>query len=279
MPRSLARRIRRRIIPAPLKGKPFRRLQRECYQRIYTYPHRNLLAIGQQKSGSTWLFRMMQDVPGYMRWTPKNIKFQRADLRLEDFVPPPPGWSVTKVHTPPTPENLRVIGALGRPYVVLVRDVRDICVSWAHYIHITPDHPRHEECGGLTIPQTIDYFIRERLPDYVRWQLAWRDHIHPGLGLLIKYEAMLADTPGVMRRVFDHYEVGLDDARVLEIVERHAFKRATGRENGQADSRSFNRKGVAGDWANHLTDAQQAAFKAVASDALVSLGYEAGGSW
>lgn len=279
MAESLMRAVRKRIIPPPLRGKPFRRLQREFYQRRYRYPTRNLLAIGQQKSGSTWLERMLCDVPGYMRWKPNNIKFGKADLRLEDLVPPPAGYTVTKVHTPPTPENLRVVHAIGRPYVVLIRDLRDICVSWSYYVRITPDHPRHAETKDLPVERVIDYFIRERLEDYVRWQIEWRRNLHPVLGVLVRYEDMLADTHAVMRLVYAHYGLSLSDELLGRIVAKNSFRSVTGRAPGQADATSFNRKGVSGDWRNHLSEAQKAAFKAVGQEALIAGGYETSGNW
>lgn len=279
MPESLGRKVRKRLVPPALRGKPFRRLQREFYQRRFDYPQRNLLTIGQQKSGSTWLEGMLCAIPGYMRWKPNTIKFQRADLRAADLSPPPAGYTVTKVHTPPTPENLSAVHALGRPYVVLLRDLRDICVSWAHYIHITPDHPRHIECKPLSIPQTIDYFIERRLADYCRWQLGWNRDRHPDLGLMVRYEHMLADTSGAFSRVLAHFGITLPEPLVQRIVDAHSFKKVTGRAPGLADNTSFNRKGVAGDWTNHFDDAKREAFKAVAQPALLELGYAENDHW
>jgi len=271
---SALRKIRRVAMPHAFRGKPFRRIQREYYQRVYHYPHRNLLAIGQQKSGSTWLLRMLCDIPGYLRWTPNNIKFEKADLRLSDFVPPAAGYTVTKVHTPPTQENLDIIRATNRPYVVLIRDLRDICVSFSHYVHITPDHPRHDITQGMTIPQTIDYFINEMLQRYADWQGGWIEHIHPAQGLLIRYEDLLADPHAGLARLLDHYQITLKPEEARAIIDRHSFKRATGRAPGQEDNSSFNRKGVAGDWRNHFTPEHRAAFLKIAGSVMRRADYD-----
>lgn len=259
------RQLRRRYLPAPLRGKPLRRLQREVSQRVYRHPNRNLLVIGQQKSGSTWLEGMLCDLPGYVRWVPGNIKFGRADLSAADLEPPPPGYTVTKVHTPPSGANVAVVHGLGRPYVVLTRDLRDIAVSWSFYVLNTPDHHRHAAVAGLPIERVIDYFIAERLPEYAWWQAEWARVLHRDLGLLVRYEDLLGDTPAVFARVVRHFGVVLSPAKLNAIVDRHAFARVTGREPGQEDRRSFNRKGVAGDWRNHLSPRQAAAFDAVAA--------------
>ncbi len=259
---STLRKLRRRYLPAALRGKPLRRLEREFAQRLYRHPHRNLLVIGQQKSGSTWLEKMLCDLPGYVRWVPSNIKFGRADLRRSDFDPPPPGYTVTKVHTPPSEANLGVVHSLGRPYVVLTRDLRDIAVSWSFYVLNTPDHHRHADIRGLPVERVIDYFIEQRLPEYAWWQAEWARRLDAELGLMIRYEDLLDDTVGVFARVVEHLGVRTRPNRLTGIVERHAFARVTGRKPGQEDQTSFNRKGVAGDWRNHLSPEQASAFDA-----------------
>ncbi len=53
----------------------------------------------------------------------------------------------------------------------------------------------------------------------------------------------------------------------------------TGRKQGQEDKNSFYRKGVRGDWRNHLTESDQALFKSLAGDLLIRLGYEKDHNW
>lgn len=275
------RALRRRLLPESLQGKPLRRIQREVYQRIYRYPHRNLLAIGQPKSGSTWLYRMMGEIPGYVAHAPKGISIaSRHHLRREHLTPPPAGYTVSKTHTPPTEENRAIIHEAGRPYVVLIRDPRDLVVSWAYYVALPwRDKVRYEAARSMGVPERIDYYLNEALDETLAWSLGWMRTIDPRLGLLIRYEDMLADTFAVMRQVFDHFEVGLSDERMHDIVAQHSFERATGRKPGEADSGSFNRKGVAGDWKNHFTPEQCELFKRVAGGRLIELGYANDDAW
>lgn len=278
-------------MPVALQGKPIRYIQRSINQRLYDYPHRNLLIIGQPKSGSTWLFRMVQEVPGYLTFVPGNIKLGNLhELDRADFVPAPVGYTVTKTHSSATPENLAIIHETNRPYTVLMRDPRDLAVSWAYYVGLPyRDEWSWPEAVKLSIPERIDFYIEKVLPRTSRWPLDWREAVangpeHPNRpgekrGLFLKYEDMLADCFGVMRRVFDHYEVRMSDEMVRMICAKHSFKKATGREPGQADAKSFNRKGISGDWQNHFTPEHIAAFKRVAGERLIELGYERDLSW
>jgi hypothetical protein len=68
--------------------------------------------------------------------------------------------------------------------------------------------------------------------------------------------------------------------RLLGIVHNHRFETKTkGREAGKEDVNSHYRKGQAGDWANHFTDAHIAAFKERHNELLIRLGYETNPDW
>ncbi len=261
------------------RGKPFRRLQREAYQRLYHYPHRNLLIVGQPKSGSTWLFNMVCELPGYLPWTPDYIKFEQHDLKRAWVENIPAGFTVTKTHTRPTEENIERVDATGRPYVVLLRDLRDIAVSWCFYVGNEANHPRHDMVKPLQMPERLDYFIETMLPEFAFWASTWHARHDGKRGLVVNYEELLADTGGQLGKVVRHFGVDLAQASLDGIVERFRFEKRTGRKQGEEDSTQFNRKGVSGDWRNHFSESHQAAFRSIAGDALVELGYGTGAEW
>lgn len=261
------------------RGKPFRRLQREACQRLYDYPHRNLLIIGQPKSGSTWLFNMVGAIPGFLPWTPNYIKFEKHDLRGDWVDRIPAGYTVTKTHTRPTEANRRLVHATGRPYVVLFRDLRDIAVSWCFYVGNEANHPQHGLIASLSISECLDYFIENMLPEFAYWSATWLREHDSSLGLVVHYESLLSEPVAAMEKVVRHY--GIDPAKVGVggIVERFRFEKTTGRKPGEEDASQFNRKGVAGDWKHHFSPAQCARFKQIGGEALVALGYETGEDW
>ncbi len=270
---------RRRLVPAALRGKPWRRLQREWYQRVFRYPHRNLLVISLPKSGSTWVQSMIEETPGYLPWNPPNIKWHCHDIDVRFLEPPPAGYTVTKTHTPPTEANLAAVHSLDRPYLLTIRDLRDVAVSWVFYALNRTNELAYRGLAGCSTPAALDYFIDEVLPGYAAWSLGWWRCRDPSRALLVRYEDLLSDETEWMRRVFDHFGLPVTDARLRVIVERHRFERVTGRRPGQEDSADFNRKGISGDWQNHFTDRQKEAFKRIAGQALVELGYADNLDW
>ncbi len=65
-----------------------------------------------------------------------------------------------------------------------------------------------------------------------------------------------------------------------EVAEKLSFKRmAGGRKKGEENIKSHYRKGVHGDWKNHLNDGHIAYFKTHYNDLLIKLGYEDSDQW
>ena len=52
------------------------------------------------------------------------------------------------------------------------------------------------------------------------------------------------------------------------------FRKGSSRKRGQEDATSRSRKGVVGDWENVFTGEDEMAFKAIAGDLQITLGYE-----
>ncbi|MEO1130510.1 MAG: sulfotransferase domain-containing protein [Planctomycetota bacterium] len=250
-------------------------IRRRHDARRFDYPYSNLLAIGLPKSGTTWMLRMLSAVPGYIIWkTPDQVRNEHGIIRRRDFVPGPSGYTATKLHAWPTDEHLDVLEEAGRPYVAMIRDLRDVSVSWAHFVALPGRTDwSHPEAVDLPLEGRISYYIEHILDKRLDWSLQWRERLHPALGLLVRYEQMKEQPVEVMEQVCAHYRLGLPDDAVRGIVEQHAFRRATGREPGQEDRGSFNRKGIVGDWINHYTDAHKDAFRRVSGGRLAALGY------
>ncbi|MFI4854626.1 MAG: sulfotransferase domain-containing protein [Phycisphaerales bacterium JB065] len=264
----------KRRIPKPLRGKPFRYVQRAVAQVVQNHPHRNLLILGQPKSGSTWVHRMLADLPGYVKWTPDNIKvWTNHDLRRSDFIPPARGYTVTKVHAQPSPENIAIVRDTQRPYIVTVRDPRDLAVSWAYFIANTKA-VGYEDIHERTVGERISIYIDKVLSRILDWAIGWHDESsRTGQGLVLRYEQLLSDTHAQVKNAVEHMGVRVSESRLASIIDRHSFAKATGRQAGQEDSKAFNRKGIAGDWRNHFTPEHIVAFQTVAAGRMVELGY------
>lgn len=174
-----------------------------------------------------------------------------------------------------TPDNI-----LGMPFlhlmfpeakfIVMVRDGRDCAVSgWFHNQRLSADwlestYPTLDAYAAVT----ASGWAKEQ-EAAVRFAQQRPDHC-----LFLRYEDMVADTEACLRRVLGF--LGLDSAAgiVADCCAKAAFTTlAKGRSPGQEDVASFFRKGVAGDWRNHLSAEANAAFIKEAGPWLTHFGY------
>lgn len=261
------------------RGKPLRRLQSLVGAVVHHHPHRNLFITALPKSGSTWLARMLASIPGYREWVPAYITLGDHTVNPGSFRSLPIGYTVTKLHCRPTSQHLQLFNSLHRPYVILIRDLRDVVVSAYYYLHNIADGPYAQSIKPLDPSSGMHKWMTDHLSDRTQWIDGWLHGHDPKWGLIVRYEDLLRDPLGGFHSVCDHYEVNLSASRMRRIVERHSFKRLTGRAPGNADASSFNRKGIAGDWVNHFTPELKEQFKAIAGDAIIRFGYDDNADW
>jgi sulfotransferase family protein len=93
------------------------------------------------------------------------------------------------------------------------------------------------------------------------------------------YEELLEDGRRVVAELLAFLGLPAGEEIVGDLLERSSFRFYTGRQPGEEDRRRFYRKGVAGDWKNHFSEEQKAAFKQLAGDTLIALGYERDLTW
>jgi hypothetical protein len=96
--------------------------------------------------------------------------------------------------------------------------------------------------------------------------------------LAVRMEELVSDPAGQWRRILAHWEVLdlLPDGYLDELLATHTFDRMAGgtRKIGQEDETSHYRKGVAGDWRNHLSEDHLTLFRKLYGDLVERLGYE-----
>jgi len=108
----------------------------------------------------------------------------------------------------------------------------------------------------------------------------WSD-ANPGIVVNVRYEDLIADTRSELKRLLitSGLDRDPDDGKIEEVVERFSFARLSGRKQGEADPKSFLRKGVAGDWLNYFDVKTGREFANRAGSTLIRLGYEPNDSW
>lgn len=84
--------------------------------------------------------------------------------------------------------------------------------------------------------------------------------------LLVRYERLLADPGGGIRRIARFLGMDPPDDLVDLLVETHRFRAEAGREPGRVRAGAYHRRGVAGGWCDQLTAEQLACIARVVPD-------------
>lgn len=170
--------------------------------------------------------------------------------------------------------------------VHLFRDPRDMVAS-AYFSHRN-SHPI--EVDGVQWTELIRHRINLLKMDkydgmmaeiefsgyFLDHMLSW-DYDAPNV-LPVRMEDLVSDSAEQWRRMLAHWQLldQLPDGYLDELLQTHSFDRMTGgtRTVGEEDEKSHYRKGVAGDWRNHLTDDHLELFRKRYDDLVERLGYD-----
>jgi aryl sulfotransferase len=164
----------------------------------------------------------------------------------------------------------------------LVRDPRDVAVSFAHHFDVTID-----EAIGLMAD--CDYRVAARknschfhLPQHYS---SWSGHVTSWLDqsdlrpTLIRYEDMVADFAAALRRASVALNWDSDEAAIQATVAATRFDRLRAQEQaggfpeGLSGGRLFFRRGIVGGWRDTLSPAQAARIERDHGAVMERLGY------
>jgi hypothetical protein len=184
----------------------------------------------------------------------------------------------------------------------IVRDGRDVAVSAVHHwwrlakgrtggiFELTPEELEIRDAyledreGFLASGRSI--FTEERLGQLARrWSYrvgkAHRDGtaLYGERYLEIRYEDLLGDPLTNLRRVFELLRARKGDPIIERCIRASTFERVASRRQGEEDSGSFFRKGVAGDWRGVFTERDREIYRELAGEQLIEMGYEKSDDW
>lgn len=243
--------------------------------------------FGAGRTGSTWLSRMMGELEGHRVWFEPQLGELFDPERLgigtrkgQDFVFAPRyrrAWLgnvrsfVLDGAAARFPEGVRLLvikephGSAGAPLLVealpesrvilLVRDPRDAIASaldaaergmWRR-----GDAWRGMYGGGGPEEQP-DAFVERAARSYLRHVSAAKRayEAHAGRKVLVRYEGLVEDALGTMRRVYSELEVPVSEQELRRAVNEHAWENLPEEEKGEG---KFFRRATPGGWREDLS--------------------------
>jgi hypothetical protein len=170
---------------------------------------------------------------------------------------------VVKTHSPPLVLHLnRESPPLTDKVLLIVRDPRDVAVSYLHYQRLSPDQRR----TGIGMLKPVCFYNTLR---------AWREHTAAWLERkphVVRYEDLKADCHGSLARILAFLEEPIEPDLIAETVRAFEFSRL--KSDRSEFTQNFFRKGVVGDHVGYFGWAETRMYQKYCSELAMSLGYE-----
>jgi len=137
--------------------------------------------------------------------------------------------------------------------ICIIRDPKDMIVSW-HFNLIRKNRKKENE--PLTQDYALDY-LEKRIAKEYKALLDYDGFIH-----CLTYEGLHKDSDTIVRGLVDYLGVAHSPHLIASMIENATFEKQTEKEDastarraGEENIKSGLRKGVVGDWKNHISEA------------------------
>lgn len=261
-------------------------------------PKSIVLCNSYPKSGTHLLYQILYSIPGLKKWNDIvsvqalcGIMNTASHIRWK--IGSAPNGTIVRSHLMYCNQILNILNENGCKMLFIYRDLRDVAVSHARWVikeeriflhdlytqMATFDDQLMHSIQGVPIGSPFGSNISQPDigSDFARWS-RWVEDPHT---LAIKFEDLVGERGGgseatrlyKVQQILDHLSVSISKHQlqeqfasyILNPDESHTFKKGG--------------KGSIGGWQTHFKDEHKTAFKKVAGEMLIKLGYEQDFNW
>lgn len=245
-----------------------------------------MYVVGYPKSGNTWLCFLIAyclnaeyddcDQPGIHPRNEYQRQYVKGGLAHPSYQQQV--GKIIKTHKIDIPDGDN------RPLVYLIRDGRDVMVSYYFY--------RHTYINSYSLQNPKNWLRKIRswtkstlkqedidLSSFlVKYTSNWVNHVQTWLDrnptAIVRYEDLKTNPEATLTQLFQQLGVAVAPEIWQQALTIFDFKQLAQRQAGEEDRSSFFRKGIVGDWQNYFTADDIEFFRAEAGDILTRTGYK-----
>ena len=271
----------------------FRYLKERCRKHQYPY----VLCNSYGKSGTHLLYQILYSLPGLQKWNgvasvQALCGLMNSQRYLRWCIGSVPDRGIIRAHLMYCPEVLEILAEFRMKRLFIIRDLRDVVVSLTRWIMKEPHIYFHHVYQ--TYFQTWDerlmasicgfpkpFGSNVSMPDIGQHFSQWKGWITDSDTLTIRFEDIVGERGGgnedarfeIIENIIDFLEISISSGEIRKTLssytlnpeESHTFQKGGG--------------GKIGGWHDYFTDEHKTAFKHVAGNILVELGYEKDLDW
>lgn len=206
------------------------------------YVDGKIVIFGLQKAGNTWLLSLLSDtfeLPAFFNvYDPQQIGTR----------------GIVSTHDPLTSEIWSRSDFVHA--VCLVRDLRDIVLSYFHYMQTESFQHDVPKAKYPDIESFyFDWFL-SRMAVAHRYETYWDEYASHGVPV-VRYERLVADTRGELQRLFERWGLAYDPTKLDHAIKQNEFGslKRKGKKIGKVQiEASHFRKGKAGTFRDELPE-------------------------
>ncbi|XP_078614172.1 sulfotransferase 6B1-like [Branchiostoma floridae x Branchiostoma japonicum] len=240
-------------------------IPKESLEAMKTFEIRDddVVIVSYPKSGTNWMFEVVHEILGRKKensspmepefWPPGQ---QPHYIQLRET--PSPRLMFTHLHPKMAPPGLAARVNKVKT-IVLLRNPKDVCVSFYHYLQKSP-HLKSPESWE----QHNKDFLNGKMPfsgDYFDHVLSWWKMRNDPHFLFVKYEDMKKDFRSSVKTIAAFLEKELTDEQ-LSLILNNCSLESMRKTLAESDAwrKNIVRNGMVGDWRNHFSAEESAMF-------------------